>query len=561
MKDEIILYDYDGSPCARRVKIALTEKGLPYSLQTIDLAKMQQKSPEYLAINPNGLVPTLSHNGRIIFESAVINDYLEDQFPKIRLSPASLSGKMAVQKWQTYELAMAKIYRPLMYSRVMGPLHHVACTKTEFLRIAAHATDNPAHIAWEEKIWDLKVLTPDQQRTCERDVMRFADLVETSLVGKRFLVEEQFSFADIAVYPRLAMFANLGLDLNKADYPNINRWMAELSARYSFKSTRSPASESMRKLYKFGITQAINRVVYPNENASVKDKLIAKAVKPILRKALKIDAALDQSKPAPIYLVPKEAQASIPPMHAISLKGTKLQPKDKPVQLTAYGFSGSPICLRLKLILKASGLDYQWHEVDMRTNEQKSADYLKLNPMAELPMLKVNETLVPDSLFMAEYIDSLSDKLDLFASTAWELAKIRMWNAYDMGMHKEFGQLFHHYLATQTTNATTISQAKAIITEKLQYLENHLKTRQFLVGKGLNYADIIVFTRLQGLEWVDAADCLEGYSSIAKWREMIASQFATLTSDKPNPPKSNGAKTKDLKQQATLKRKNETNTI
>jgi glutathione S-transferase len=62
MSETIILYDFHGSPCARQVRIVMLEKGLEWETRLVDLTRMEQKRPEYLALNPNGLVPTLVHD-------------------------------------------------------------------------------------------------------------------------------------------------------------------------------------------------------------------------------------------------------------------------------------------------------------------------------------------------------------------------------------------------------------------------------------------------------------------------------------------------------------------
>jgi len=66
----LVLYDYGGSPCARRVRITLVGEGLEWDAEVIDLSRLEQRNPEYLAINPNGFVPTLAHGARVIYESA-----------------------------------------------------------------------------------------------------------------------------------------------------------------------------------------------------------------------------------------------------------------------------------------------------------------------------------------------------------------------------------------------------------------------------------------------------------------------------------------------------------
>jgi len=77
----IILYDAIPSSNSDRVKIALHEKGLAYERVTLDLAKKEQKRPEFLKLNPYGKVPVINDNGQILFESCIINEYLDEQYP------------------------------------------------------------------------------------------------------------------------------------------------------------------------------------------------------------------------------------------------------------------------------------------------------------------------------------------------------------------------------------------------------------------------------------------------------------------------------------------------
>ena len=64
---ELVLYDGGGTPSPRRVKMCLIEKDLPFKIKWLNLALMDQKAPSYLKLNPMGLVPTLVHDGKTIF--------------------------------------------------------------------------------------------------------------------------------------------------------------------------------------------------------------------------------------------------------------------------------------------------------------------------------------------------------------------------------------------------------------------------------------------------------------------------------------------------------------
>lgn len=162
--NNIILYDSPLSPCARRVRISLIEKGLSREAQTIDLSRLERRSPRYLAINPNGLVPTLAHGCRVLWESNIITEYLDRAFPDtVQLYPTLGSERLEVKRWQNAELVMAKTFRPLMYQRLMGPIVHSSRTYDEAMRIARLSTDDPADLEWEDKVWRVAVLTPEEQ--------------------------------------------------------------------------------------------------------------------------------------------------------------------------------------------------------------------------------------------------------------------------------------------------------------------------------------------------------------------------------------------------------------
>jgi len=89
----IKLYDFKSSPNCQRVKVVLAEKNLPYEIVPIDLRKQEQKTPEYLKMNPHGKVPVLTDDGTVLYESLVINEYLEEKYPSPPLLPKDPAKK------------------------------------------------------------------------------------------------------------------------------------------------------------------------------------------------------------------------------------------------------------------------------------------------------------------------------------------------------------------------------------------------------------------------------------------------------------------------------------
>ena len=93
------LYHHNISVCAQKVRLSLFEKGLVWKEHHIDLMKAEQVSPEYLAINPKGVVPTIVHDGHPVIESTVILEYLEEAFPEKPLRPADPLARAHMRVW------------------------------------------------------------------------------------------------------------------------------------------------------------------------------------------------------------------------------------------------------------------------------------------------------------------------------------------------------------------------------------------------------------------------------------------------------------------------------
>ncbi len=93
------------TPNGHKVSIALEELGLPYTLQVLDLAKGEQKTPAFLAINPNGRIPAIVDHeagGFAVFESGAILIYLAEKTG--RLMPSDVQGRSRVLQWLMFQM-------------------------------------------------------------------------------------------------------------------------------------------------------------------------------------------------------------------------------------------------------------------------------------------------------------------------------------------------------------------------------------------------------------------------------------------------------------------------
>src|ERR1700760_2965065 len=81
------LYNAPQSTCSQRVRFVLNAKKLPFAEVKLDLLAGDQLKPDYLKLNPNGVVPTLDHDGAIIIDSSVIIEYLDEISPAKSFTP------------------------------------------------------------------------------------------------------------------------------------------------------------------------------------------------------------------------------------------------------------------------------------------------------------------------------------------------------------------------------------------------------------------------------------------------------------------------------------------
>src|SRR3954469_9658437 len=95
----LFLYHGDTSVCASKARLVFAEKGLAWEGRLLDLRKGEQHAADYLKLTPNAVVPTLVHAGRVIVESTIIIEYLDEAFPSPPLMPADPHARARARLW------------------------------------------------------------------------------------------------------------------------------------------------------------------------------------------------------------------------------------------------------------------------------------------------------------------------------------------------------------------------------------------------------------------------------------------------------------------------------
>jgi glutathione S-transferase len=226
-------YHHNISVCAQKVRLVLEEKNLEVVEHHIDLKARQQATPEYLAINPRGTVPTLVHDGRPIIESTIICEYLDDRFPDAPVRPADAADRADMRRW----------------TKIPDDGIHVACGSLSFAAVFSDQVRGDTPL--EEMAARLKQL-PDQNRARRQieimekkfdspivhDAIRLNEKMLNDMSGRLkghdWLAGDDWSLAEACLTPYVERLHRLGLAPMWADKPGIGDWYDRVRARPSY---------------------------------------------------------------------------------------------------------------------------------------------------------------------------------------------------------------------------------------------------------------------------------------------------------------------------------------
>jgi len=206
------LYDFLPCPFGQKVRIILAEKGLSYELVEVDLTQGEQRKPDFLRLNPFARVPVLVDEETIVYDSTIIAEYLEDEYPEPPLLPAigSSALRASARVWEDF----ADTSFTPQVGQLMGEMY-----KPESER-------DPARV-----------------QRLQRSVERVLDFLNHQLQGQEYLAG-QFSVADIGFVPRLVLLKELGLEpgLNRA---NVESWLRRMLDRSSIENLQGLTLEPL----------------------------------------------------------------------------------------------------------------------------------------------------------------------------------------------------------------------------------------------------------------------------------------------------------------------------
>ena len=237
---EFVLWNAPQSTCSQRVRYTLHAKGLTFEERQVDLFAGDQLRPDYLAINPNGVVPALVHDGHAVIDSAVIVEYLDEIVPSPPLRPADPLGRARMRAMMRFidEVPTPAIRVP-SYNLAFLP-HFQAMSEAAFQALADSKPLRREFLLKMGRTGFPKAEMDEALGRLGRGVDRMARWLDDS--GGPWLMGRAITLADIAIMPVIVRMADIHLGFMWDRRPAIARWLDAIRASAPFAPTYYPGS-------------------------------------------------------------------------------------------------------------------------------------------------------------------------------------------------------------------------------------------------------------------------------------------------------------------------------
>lgn len=223
------LYHFVLSNCSQRVRIALEEKGLAWESHHLNLAVNEHLTEEYQLINPNGVVPTLVHDGQVVIESNDIISYLDERFPDRPLRPRDPGDRARMEERIEAASAIQGAIKALSHDLLFRPFRRVGPEEIALYTERSRSRDLVAFLrdyaeegpAWKERV-----------KAAHAHMESALGTLEAALAQDPWLSGPAYGLADVswAVNAHRLTQAHYPLDR----WPRLQAWYHRVAARPAF---------------------------------------------------------------------------------------------------------------------------------------------------------------------------------------------------------------------------------------------------------------------------------------------------------------------------------------
>ena len=229
------LYHLDTSTCSKRVRICLAEKELEWESHHVLLHKREHLEPWYVELNPNGVVPTLVHDDRILIESNFILEYLDDVFPDPPLRPADNYERAQMRIWMDRcEHILHRHVNVISYVKQGRYKHFEVLSEAELQAVLDKQPNMERRVLLERRV--RQGVTQEEMDFAEARIAEILDDMEARLVDRPWLCGDDYSLADISYAPFIERFESNGLEqlVDWSARPALGDWWTRTQQRPGF---------------------------------------------------------------------------------------------------------------------------------------------------------------------------------------------------------------------------------------------------------------------------------------------------------------------------------------
>jgi len=227
------LYHASISTCSQKVRLCLAEKQLEWVDRRIEFSTKEHLTPEYLKLNPNGVVPTLVHDGNPVIDSSVICEYLDECFQSngVSLIPGDFLGRARMRAWLRYieEVPTTAIRYPSF-----NKLFKKAFQQMNDQDYADFANGLPLRKGLYQQFGGSKGFTEQQIEDSIDRLVQTVNRVDVAVAESEFIVGDNISLADICVFPTIVRMEDLELTQLWQGKTAFINWYERMKKRPSF---------------------------------------------------------------------------------------------------------------------------------------------------------------------------------------------------------------------------------------------------------------------------------------------------------------------------------------
>jgi glutathione S-transferase len=235
------LYNFPASTCSLKVRLCLAEKNLDWIDHKLTPGGLDHLTPEYLAMNPNGVVPTLLHDGEAIIDSSVIIEYLDEIYPDVKLSPDDPKERARMRSWLRYfeEKPTGAVRYPTFQKILIKNFRDMSDEK---FREAAEK--RPLKTDFYTRMGQ-DGFTEHEIQTALDDIRQTVERMHKAIEenGGPWIMGDFYSLADICVAPLIDRMEDMGYEqLWEKDLPHVTEWLVRMKARPAYSTAYYPGA-------------------------------------------------------------------------------------------------------------------------------------------------------------------------------------------------------------------------------------------------------------------------------------------------------------------------------